>query len=68
MPATKHGIEYITEYNKGKYDRISVIFPKSEQIPELLNIAISQGIAKSKGSYICDAIIEQLIHDNIIGE
>ena len=65
MSATKKQMEYISQYREEHYDQVRIQVSKDEHLPELLNIAIERGIAKSKSSYILEAVKKQLKEDGI---
>lgn len=56
---------YQIEYKKEHYDKIGVYAPKDKHIPELVNQAVSQGLAESKSQYILMAIKNKLKEDGI---
>lgn len=59
-------VKYDNEYIKAHYDSICAILPKDEHIPELINIAIEQGISQSKTAYVIRAIKNRLIKDGLM--
>ena len=65
MPATKKGLDYIHNYDKEHYDVVRIKVSKDEHLPELLNIVIERSIAKSKSSYILEAVKEKLKNDGV---
>jgi uncharacterized protein (DUF1778 family) len=54
-------IKYQNEFNKQKYDRISVMFPKGEK--EIIKAAADQA-GKSVNAYILEAVHEKMERGN----
>lgn len=62
---TKEINDYRNAFNAEHYVTLRANAPKDERLPELIEIAVSKGISRSKQAFILEAIREHLKRNEI---